>query len=157
MITRKTWTLELCLKCLLYLKGTQSDERWINLVIIFLSLNCTMNAKSKCWPFCIRAAEKLYSRKSFFYDTSSLFSFQTAGLLFSFEPPFEEHQGKRVRRYLVNCARRYRQMVESLLHEVTWSNLYHNAPNPTPEYYNFYAPNIKNFSCYLSVFHNFIL
>jgi len=41
-----------------------------------------------------------------------------AGLLFSFEPPYEEHQGKRVRRYLVNCARRYRQMLESLLHEV---------------------------------------
>ncbi|XP_068741397.1 focadhesin-like [Montipora capricornis] len=40
------------------------------------------------------------------------------GVLFSFEPPFEEHQGKRVRRYLVNCARRYRQMLESLLHEV---------------------------------------
>ncbi|XP_015773334.1 PREDICTED: LOW QUALITY PROTEIN: focadhesin-like [Acropora digitifera] len=41
-----------------------------------------------------------------------------AAVLFSFEPHFEEHQGKRLRRYLVNCARRYRQMLESLLHEV---------------------------------------
>ncbi|CAH3022453.1 unnamed protein product, partial [Porites evermanni] len=41
-----------------------------------------------------------------------------AGVLFSFEPPFEEHQGKRLRRYLVSCARKYRQMLESLLHEV---------------------------------------
>ena len=41
-----------------------------------------------------------------------------AGVLFSFELPFEEHQGKRLRRYLVSCARKYRQMLESLLHEV---------------------------------------
>jgi len=41
-----------------------------------------------------------------------------AGLLFCFEPPFEQVEGKRARRYLVNCARRYRQMLDSLLHEV---------------------------------------
>ena len=45
----------------------------------------------------------------------------TAAVLFSFEPHFEEHQGKRLRRYLVNCARRYRQMLESLLHEVIFT------------------------------------
>ena len=47
------------------------------------------------------------------------FYFESAGILFCFEPPFEQVEGKRARRYLVNCARRYRQMLDSLLHEVT--------------------------------------
>ncbi|XP_027059446.1 focadhesin-like [Pocillopora damicornis] len=41
-----------------------------------------------------------------------------AGMLFSFEPPFEQHEGKRARKYMVDCARTYRQMLDSLLHEV---------------------------------------
>ncbi|XP_032233940.2 focadhesin [Nematostella vectensis] len=41
-----------------------------------------------------------------------------AGLLFSYEPPFEEHSGKRARRYFLNCARSYRNMLDSLVHEV---------------------------------------
>ncbi|XP_022783954.1 focadhesin-like isoform X5 [Stylophora pistillata] len=41
-----------------------------------------------------------------------------AGILFSFEPPFEQHEGKRARRYTVDCARTYRQMLDSLLYEV---------------------------------------
>ncbi|KAK3740115.1 hypothetical protein QZH41_012352, partial [Actinostola sp. cb2023] len=40
------------------------------------------------------------------------------GLLFSYEPPFEEHEGKRARRYHLNCARSYRHMLDALLHEV---------------------------------------
>lgn len=41
------------------------------------------------------------------------------GLLFCFEPPFEQHEGKRGRRYHVDCARSYKHMLDSLLHEVS--------------------------------------
>lgn len=46
----------------------------------------------------------------------------SVGLLFSYEPPFEEHEGKRARRYHLNCARSYKHMLDSLLHEVRYNN-----------------------------------
>ncbi|XP_031566041.1 focadhesin-like [Actinia tenebrosa] len=55
------------------------------------------------------------------YDKSKTPGLNTGlavGLLFCFEPPFEQHEGKRGRRYHVDCARSYRHMLGSLLHEV---------------------------------------